>query len=197
MFLQVAVSRKKGKVFLECCTKCGTFAVTMISQNEVISIGRITRLHGKHGELQCQLTNDLLYDATASFVVLCLDGLLVPFRLTEWREKGADCALLTLNGIESEQQALRLVDAEVYLLRKDCATGGSDDKDDLLAWQDLEGYRLFDANGKDMGTIISVDETTANILCQTDKDALFPLHEDLIVRLDTESKELMLNIAQT
>lgn len=166
----------------------------MINFNEVVSIGRITRLHGRQGELQCRLTNDLLYDSAASFVIICLDGLLVPFRLAEWREKGAECALLTLQGVDSEQRALSLVDAEVYLLRKDCFSGDNENAEHLIAWQDLAGYRLYDASGEDMGRIVRVDETTANTLCQTDKGELFPLHEDLIMRLDTAGKEITVGL---
>lgn len=166
----------------------------MIRSEEVVCIGSLTRLHGKRGELQCLLTNDVIYDADFEFVILRLDGLLVPFRVTDWREKGADSVLLTLQGVESEQQALRLVGAGVYLLRKDCAAA-ADDEERLLLWQDLTGYRLLDADGEDMGIIESVDETTANTLCRTDKNRLFPLHEDLILRLDTDNKELTLRLS--
>lgn len=165
----------------------------MITQQEVVSIGRLTRLHGKKGELQCLLSNGLLYDAGPAFVILLLDGLFVPFRIVEWREKGADSVLFTLQGVSTERQALRLAGAEVFLLRKDCAAAG-EDGEDLLAWQDLAGYRLFNADGEDMGGIAEVDETTANTLCRTDRGLLFPLHEDLILRLDTGAKEIALNV---
>ena len=168
----------------------------MISPQEIVSIGRITRLHGKKGELQCLLSNDLLYDAAPSFVILCSDGLLVPFRLSEWRDKGAESVLLSLQGVSSEEQAVRLVGSEVFLLRRDCVpAGGANDDTEMLVWQDLAGYRLLDAQGEDMGRIVSVDETTANTLCKTDKDMLFPLHEDLIQRLDTDKKELVLGLS--
>ena len=165
----------------------------MITQEEVVSIGRLTRLHGKKGELQCLLSNDLLYDADAAFVILLLDGLFVPFRIVEWRDKGAESVLFTLQGVSTEEQALRLAGAEVFLLRKDCAATG-ENGEEMLAWQDLVGYRLFDAEGADMGEIVEVDESTANTLCRTDKGLLFPLHEDLILRLDTHGKEIALNV---
>lgn len=169
----------------------------MIRSEEIVGIGRITRLHGKKGEVQCLLSNDVLYDADFEFVFLRLDGLLVPFRVTEWREKGSDSVLLCLDGVCSEQSALRLVGAEVYLLRKDCAAAAEGQEESLLVWQDLTGYRLWNADGEDMGRIVSVDETTANTLCRTDKDMLFPLHEDLILRLDTDRKELALGLTGT
>ncbi len=164
----------------------------MIRSEEIVCVGRITRLHGRKGEVQCVLENGVLYDADFEFVVLRIEGLFVPFRVTEWRGKGADSVLFSLQGVCSEQSALRLVGAEVYLLRKDCAAADGSEES-ALVWQDLTGYRLLDADGEDMGWIVSVDETTANTLCRTDKDRLFPLHEDLILRLDTGGKEIELD----
>ncbi|MCR4664013.1 MAG: hypothetical protein K5660_01440 [Paludibacteraceae bacterium] len=165
----------------------------MIREDELTGIGRISRLHGKRGEVQCILTNELLYDSDADFVFLRLDGLYVPFRVVEWHGKGADSVLFSLQGVATEQQALRLVGAEVFLLRKDC-TAVEENSEDLLTWQDLSGYRLYDADGVDRGVIAEVDETTANTLCRTDYGLLFPLHEDLILRIDTSMKEIALNV---
>lgn len=167
----------------------------MIEQSDLVLIGRMTRLHGKKGELQCLLCNDLLYSAEPVFIMIGLEGLPVPFRIEEWREKGSETVLFTLKGIKTEQQALRLVGSEVYLLRSDCAAVGSSDEETVLVWQDLVGYELYDANEAYMGRIESVDESTVNTLCQTDKDKLFPLHEDLIIRLDTDRKEIALGVS--
>ena len=164
----------------------------MITPSELVSIGSVTRLHGKQGELQCLLRNDVWYDADPEIVVLRIDGLPVPFRIVGQRDKGADCILLQLKGITTEEQALPLVGSEVLLLRRDVAD--STDDDDSLTWQDLTGYALYNAEGVLMGTIDSVDESTANILCQTREGDLFPLHEDLIMALDTDARQVQLNL---
>ena len=165
----------------------------MISESEIISVGVVSRLHGKQGELQCQVTRDLWYDIETEFVVLRIDGLPVPFRVTGCREKGSDSLLLRLKGIDTEAAALPLVGSEVLLLRREINDGG-ENEGDLMTWQDLKGYSLYNADGVLMGTIRTVDESTANILCQTEEGDLFPLHEELIMALDTDKHELQLNL---
>jgi 16S rRNA processing protein RimM len=135
-------------------------------------------------------------NADADFVVLRLDNILVPFRVTDWRGKGAESLLFTLDGISTEQRAQALVGAEARMLRRD-TTGSEDSADDMLTWEDLNGYRAFTSGGADAGLIKRVDESTANILAETDKGILLPLHEDLILRLDTEKKEVQLNLPDT
>ena len=164
----------------------------MITENQILSIGSITRLHGTKGELQCLLTNDLFYDANPDFIVLQLDNIAVPFRLLDWREKGTETILITLKGINSEQQAIPLIGAEIFLLRKDIPADQETSTD--LTWQDLVGYHIYNADMQDMGIIRSVDEQTANILALTDTDNLYPLHEDLILALDTEQHTIQLNV---
>ncbi len=165
----------------------------MINESEVVSVGQVSRLHGKQGELQCQVNQVLWDDIETEFVVLRIDGLLVPFRVTSRREKGADSLLLRLKGIDTEAAAMSLVGSEVMLLRREVPEHGEYDPD-MLTWQNLKGYQLYNADGVLMGKIASVDETTANTLCQTEEGDLFPLHEELIMALDTENKEIQLNL---
>lgn len=164
----------------------------MIRDDETIRIGTITRTHGNKGEVQCLTDNGLWEEADAEFVVLRLDGIQVPFRVTDWRSKGADTLLFTLSGIDSERKAQALTGAEALMLRRD--TAGAEDGGGMLSWQDLTGWQVYTAGGKCAGVIKRVDESTANILAETDSRRLLPLHEDLITRLDTVKKELQLNL---
>ena len=169
----------------------------MITDEETIHIGTLTRTHGNRGEVQCQTDNELWEEADAEFVVLRIDNILVPFRVNDWRGKGAESLLFTLDGVTDESKAQRLVGAEALMLRRDIQAADNEDDTNILTWQDLRGYSLFTASGKDAGTITRVDESTANILAETDKGILLPLHEDLIVRLDTEKREVQLNLPDT
>ena len=74
----------------------------MITNEQVISIGRLTRTHGKRGELQCLMSNDYWDNADATFIILKLDNILVPFRVLDWRGKGSDSLILQLDHINDE-----------------------------------------------------------------------------------------------
>lgn len=170
----------------------------MIQQSEVIEIGRMSRPHGKAGEVQLTLSNDLWDEGVSSkdelFVALNIDSILVPFHVLEWRGKGMDSVILRLRGVESEEQAARLTGKQVYLFRRDCTAADSDDE--LLTWQDLVGYAVTASDGQSLGIIAAVDETTINTLAELTDGTLIPLHEDLIINLDTETHALQINYSR-
>ena len=114
----------------------------MILDSDVMAFGKCTRTHGRRGELHVVSDNDLLSVANdPTFVLFRLDNILTPFRMTDWREKGANAYIITLEGITSDEQAQRFCGATSYLLRRDI----TDNPDNpLLTWQDLIGYKLID-----------------------------------------------------
>lgn len=158
----------------------------MITTKQVISIGRLTRTHGKRGELQCLMTNDYWDNAEASFIILLLDNILVPFRVVDWRGKGSDTLIFQLDHITDEQEAQRLVGTEVFMLISEM-----NQEDELLpTWQSLVGYSVIDTDQGDLGMVQDVDETTINTLITLNDGRMIPIHEDFIVDINTEDKQL-------
>lgn len=158
----------------------------MIALSDIIRIGSLARTHGTQGEVQCRTINTYWDDAEADFIVLMLDHIPVPFRVTDWRGKGADL-LFTLQGVTTEQQALRLIGSDVYMLRRDVAEA---DNDEMLCWSDLIGYTL---NGC---PIADIDDSTANILAQLSDGRLVPLHEDLILSIDHNKRAITMTLPE-
>ncbi|MCQ2347607.1 MAG: hypothetical protein MJZ65_00275 [Paludibacteraceae bacterium] len=157
----------------------------MINQDDILRIGAFTRTHGKQGELQCRTDNTYWDEAEATFIVVEVDAIPVPFRVTDWRSKGADL-LFTLQGVDTEEKALRLVGCPVSMLRKDIAA----EDDAILSWQDLVGYTV---NGC---TIEEIDESTANVLAVLQDGRLVPLHEDLITAVDHTAKTITMTLPE-
>ena len=158
----------------------------MITTNQVISIGRITRTHGKRGEIQCLTSNEYWENADATFLILSIDNILVPFRVLDWRGKGSDSLIFQLDRITDEQLAQPLIGSQAYMLASDL----SQDDELLPTWQSLTGYRVLDTDQGELGTIIHVDETTINTLITLDNDQLIPLHEDFIINLEPDKQLL-------
>ena len=158
----------------------------MITKEEVIAIGRITRTHGKRGEIQCLTNNEFWDNADATFLILNIDNILVPFRVLDWRGKGSDSLIFQLDHITDEQSAQALIGCQAYMLKSDIC-----EEDELLpTWQSLVGYRVLDTDQGELGTIVHVDETTINTLITLDNDQLIPLHEDFIINIDQENELL-------
>lgn len=158
----------------------------MITTEQVISIGRLTRTHGKRGELQCLMTNDYWDNAEASFIILLLDNILVPFRVVDWRGKGSDTLIFQLDHITDEQEAQRLVGTEVFMLISEM----NQENELLPTWQSLVGYSVIDTDQGDLGMVQDVDETTINTLITLNDGRMIPIHEDFIVDINTEDKQL-------
>ena len=158
----------------------------MITNQQVISIGRITRTHGKRGEIQCLTSNEYWENADATFLILSIGNILVPFRVLDWRGKGSDSLIFQLDRITDEQLAQPLIGSQAYMLASDL----SQDDELLPTWQSLTGYRVLDTDQGELGTIIHVDETTINTLITLDNDQLIPLHEDFIINLEPDKQLL-------
>ena len=158
----------------------------MISNEEVISIGKITRTHGKRGEVQCLMENEYWDNADATFLILSIDNILVPFRVLDWRGKGSDSLIFQLDRFTDELQAQQLVGYHAYMLKSDI----SEENEILPTWQSLKGYRVLDTDQGDLGTITDVDETTINTLITLNNTQLIPLHEDFIIDIQQEKQQI-------
>lgn len=160
----------------------------MITNEQVIAIGRLTRTHGKHGELQCLMSNEYWDNADAVFIILRLDNILVPFRVLDWRGKGSDSLIFKLEHIEDEQEAQRLIGAEAYMLISDM----NQETEVLPTWQSLVGFQVVDTDQGDLGFVEQVDETTINTLITLNDGRLIPIHEDFIIDINTDNKQLII-----
>ena len=158
----------------------------MISNEDVISIGKITRTHGKRGEVQCLMENEYWDNADATFLILSIDNILVPFRVLDWRGKGSDSLIFQLDRFTDELQAQQLVGYHAYMLKSDI----SEENEILPTWQSLKGYRVLDTDQGELGIITDVDETTIITLITLNNTQLIPLHEDFIIDILQEKQQI-------
>lgn len=158
----------------------------MITNEQVISIGRLTRTHGKRGELQCLMSNDYWDNADATFIILKLDNILVPFRVLDWRGKGCESLIFQLDHINDEQAAQQLIGTEAFMLLSDI-----NQEDEIMpTWQSLVGFKVIDTDQGELGIVNIVDETTINTLITLSDGRLIPIHEDFIIDINAEDKLL-------
>ena len=148
--------------------------------------GKITRTHGKHGEVQCLMENEYWDNADATFLILSIDNILVPFRVLDWRGKGSDSLIFQLDRFTDELQAQQLVGYHAYMLKSDI----SEENEILPTWQSLKGYRVLDTDQGELGIITDVDETTINTLITLNNNQLIPLHEDFIIDILQEKQQI-------
>ena len=164
----------------------------MIRQEEVYKIGKLGKAHGVKGEISFLFDDDVFDRTDADYLVLDMDGILVPFFIEEYRFKTDDNALMKFEGIDTQERARELTGCEVYFPRE-----MAEDDNEQLSWAAIVGFELIDAStGKSAGNIASVDDTTINILFELEDGKLIPASEDLITNIDTKKQQIFIQLPE-
>ena len=91
----------------------------MIQREELIAIGHYNKPHGVAGEISATVDVDIDVLQTLTCLVSDIDGIFVPFFINACRPKSAETVLLTIDGIGNEHEASKLVNREIYALKRD------------------------------------------------------------------------------
>ena len=164
----------------------------MIKQEEVYKIGRLGKAHGIRGEVSFLFDDDVFDRVDADYLILDIDGILVPFFLEEYRFKSDANALVKFDGIDTLERAKELTGCEVYFPRE-----LSDEDSEHISWAEIVGYQLVDAETKTIaGTIASVDDSTLNTLFELEDGRLIPASEELITHIDTKKHQIKIKLPE-
>lgn len=167
----------------------------MIKAEDVYRIGIINKPHGVHGELLFTFDDDIFDRVEADYIICMMDGILVPFFFESYRFRSDTTALIKLEGIDTEQQAKRMTNVEVFF-PKDHA---EELEDNELTWNYFVGFLINDVNKGDIGKVTDVDDSTINTLFVVDykgTEILIPAQEDFIVDLDREKRVITMQIPE-
>ena len=167
----------------------------MIKAEDVYRIGIINKPHGVHGELLFTFDDDIFDRVEADYIICMMDGILVPFFFESYRFRSDTTALIKLKGIDTEQQAKRMTNVEVFF-PKDHA---EELEDNELTWSYFVGFLINDVNKGDIGKVTDVDNSTINTLFVVDykgTEILIPAQEDFIVDLDREKRVITMQIPE-
>ncbi len=168
----------------------------MIKKETVYKIGKIGKPHGVCGEVSFHFDDDVFDRTEADYLILDMDGILVPFFMDEYRFKTDETALVTFADIDTQDKARNLTGREVYFPREHSAND-----DGELSWAAIVGYHVVDAqSGKTVGEIRSVDDSTLNTLFEivttNGDDMLIPASDELISDVDTEQRQITMQLPE-
>lgn len=168
----------------------------MIKTEDVYRIGRIGKPHGVCGEVSFYFDDDVFDRDEAEYLILDMDGILVPFFMESYRFKGNETALVTFCDIDTQDKARRLTGCDVYYPR-----GHSDGEDGTLSYAAIVGYHVIDsASGETVGEIRAVDDSTVNVLFElvtkSGDELLVPANDDLIVQIDTSLRTVTMQLPE-
>ena len=161
----------------------------MIKEEEVYRIGRLGKAHGVKGEVSFQFDDDIFDRVDCDYLVLDVDGILVPFFIEEYRFRSDSVALVKFEDIDTQQRAQELTGCDVYFPRSLA------DQDDSPTLAMLVGFDIVDADTqKTVGRIAAVDDSTANVLFELEDDTLIPANDDLITAIDQAARTITMHL---
>ncbi len=157
------------------------------------SIGKLVATFGVKGELV--ITHHLgkktsLKGLQALFVEDKKDSFL-PYFIEDIRIKNDRELFIKLEGIDSKEAGQKLLQKEVWLPEETFHQyAGKSAPISLL------GFHIID-NGEDLGEILEVIEQPHQLLCRIDlngKDALIPMHEESLLKVDKKKKQVFVEL---
>ena len=162
----------------------------MIREDDVYKIGRIGKPHGIGGEVTLRFSDDVFDRVDAEYLVLMVDGILVPFFIEEYRFRSEEVALVKFEDIDTMDRAAELTGCDVFFPRH-----LADIDNDVLTWSQIVGYDIVDvASGKVIGRIESVDESTINVLLELADGTLIPADNEFIDDIDHEARKQFMSL---
>lgn len=176
----------------------------MITEEQIIKGGAIVKTHGLNGEMNIFSDYHTSVYEEGVPLIIDMDGLYVPFFITDIRACKSFGCVVKLQDIDSREEADVLIGKNFYLLRTWIAEKLDVTVDELEQDYELLGYTLEDVNHGVIGIIEDIDDSNVNIIMKVltkdedgkDKEILLPLHEDFIQSVDNPGKRLIAELPQ-
>lgn len=166
----------------------------VIKSDDVYKIGKIGKPHGVSGELNMAFDDDVFDRTDAEYLILEVDGILVPFFMEEYRFRSDSTVLVKFCDIDTQEAARGLTGCDVFFPRQH-----ADADADVATWNELVGFTVVDeATGNVVGRVTGVDDSTVNLLfevqTQDGEELLLPAHEELIADFDRDSRTVSMHL---
>lgn len=157
----------------------------MIREEDVYKIGVIGKTHGIKGELSIHVDDDVFDRVDADYLVLRLDGIFVPFFMEEYRFRSEEVVLMKFVSVDTQERARELTGTEVFFPRH---LAESEEETEMSMAQ-IVGFSIVnDADGKEVGRVENIDDSTVNTLFELDNGILIPATDDMVTEIDMEKR---------
>ena len=159
------------------------------------NIGKLVAVHGLQGELVLlhRLGRKTSLKGLKTLFLEERKDELLPWFIEGTRVKSDEELFVKLEGLDTKEAARRVVQKEVWLADADFERFAG-----RTAPISMVGFRLFD-DGVDLGEILEVIEQPHQVLCRIDlagKEALIPVHEQTLRRVDAKKREVHVELPE-
>jgi 16S rRNA processing protein RimM len=168
----------------------------MLEKEEITVTGRFRKPHGAHGEIAFTFTDDFFDENMCPFFISEIDGILVPFRILEYRLTSGTSGTVSLANLDSADKVRFLTGKEIYFPKKHLKSGTNDNPCTVA---DFTGFTIIDEQHGKIGIITDIDTSTINTLfiIETETGSLLvPAAAEYITDTDEERKELFVSLPE-
>ena len=159
------------------------------------SIGKLVATFGVHGELilKHHLGKKTSLKGLETLFIEDKKDELLPYFIESTKIKSGDEIFVKIEGINSKETAQKLVQKQVWLVEEEFHKyAGKSAPISLL------GFHMVQ-HGEALGEILEVIEQPHQLLCRIEwkgKEALIPIHEETLVRIDKAKKVVHVNLPE-
>jgi 16S rRNA processing protein RimM len=163
--------------------------------NEYFKIGKLAATFGTDGQMVLQHTlgkKTSLKGMEAFFIEETNDSFL-PYFITSAKIKNDRDIIIAVEGIDTKEAARFLLKKEVWLAERDFKKFAASS-----APISFLGFMIIE-NQKELGEILEVIEQPHQVLCRImieGKEALIPVHENSLEKVDKKNKKLYVNLPE-
>ena len=123
----------------------------MIEKKNCRQIGVLVKVHGINGEFVLRLFDEFsMDDIQFKFLLLDIDGGLVPFEVESTREKNGSDVLVKFAPIAGNEDESRYIDSPVYVNKTDIIEA---EKAEGFTTYQLIGYKAYDERSGYIGVV--------------------------------------------
>ena len=169
----------------------------MIKRDELIKIGQFNKPHALSGEISFTFSDDIFDRSECQYIVCEIDGIFVPFFIEEYRIRSGSTALMKIIDVDSADDARMFTNLDVYFPKsyidtEEAMQGG---KDYFL------NYKVVEKNHGELGEIIEIDDSTANVLFiikndESEDPLLIPATDDFVTKIDENNKTIYMTLPE-
>lgn len=160
-----------------------------------ILLGRITKTSGYEGALTLKIEKEFIENIPhLESVFIEIDGRPVPFFISGSDYSGNDILKLKFTDYDTADRVSGFIGCGVYL------TSGSSINEEADDYSELKGYKVQNEDGHIAGEIEEVikypGQLLIKIITPLKKEILIPLHEDLIMKIDSREEVILMKIPE-
>lgn len=158
-----------------------------------LSIGKLVATFGVKGEivLEHHLGEDASLNGVSALFIEEFTGKFIPYFISGFKAKSPTEMVLSLEGIDSPENAKRFLRKKAWLKEEDAKKTASSS-----APISMLGFMVYD-NKKPLSTVLEVIEQPIQILLRIEmegKEVLVPLNESTLDRIDHKAEKIYVTL---